>query len=299
MMSRMASHGTRLFTPTLCIERGTMKITTIKLLALALAITVCAGGALLLLPNPSHAQVVCPATGDTGDADADGFTNDQECTGIGLGGGGSVPLCVGAAARNSCVDPNSKDVFVIVAPAGGSLLGANPLEILNRTGTGSLGIAIHQITDTDAPSRQVTTSQNAIRIAESLDTADITTGICNQGTPNDADGCVVYTQRIVNFLNSKCPAAVVCQINGLAGQQQVATIISAYIKNTIAHEAAHSMALGATYDSRFGGNHYQTGTNVVMDQSVYYTSKGKNPVVRTFFLPGNFAAADPPAAKLR
>ena len=296
MMSRMTSHITKSFTPTLCIERGTMKITTIKLLAFALAITVGAGGTLLLLPDHSHAAVTCPST-STNDADGDGFTDAEECSGITLLDGVTVTSCVAGVDRNSCLDPNSKDVFVIVVPAAGStLLGADPLRILkgtNVTGT-KLGLAIHQITEGQTTDRRVNGSQNAIRITESLDTADVTTGICNQGTPNGLDGCVVYTQRIVNFVNSKCPAGVTCLISP-ATSGTAAAVISTFIQNTIAHEASHSLSVTATYNSRYGGNHYQTGTNVVMDQSVYYTVKGTK---ATFFLPGAYATADPSAVKL-
>ena len=271
-----------------------MKITQLKLLAFAMAITVGAGGALLLLPDHSHAAVVCTPLPGAGDADADGLLDAEECSGI-LG----VPVCTAGVARNSCLDPNSKDVFVIVVPAttGTSLLGPDPLAILNGANVNGtkLGIAIHKITDIQAPTdRLVTSTQRAIRITESLDTTDVTTGICNQGTPNGLDGCVVYTQRIVNFVNSKCPTGVTCLISP-ATSGTAAAVISTFIQNTIAHEASHSMALTATYNSRYGGNHYQTGTNVVMDQSVYYTVKGTK---TTFFIPGAYATADPPAANL-
>jgi len=268
-----------------------MKIITTKLFALALAITVVAGGALLLLPDISHAAVSCPST-SLNDTDGDGFTDAQECNGI-----LSVSHCDVGVDRNSCLDPNSKDVFVIVVPAttGPSLLGPDPLAILKGTGINGtkLGVSIHQITDAQAPNRLVTLTQHAVRITENLDTTDVVTGICNQGTPNGLDGCVVYTQRIVNFVNSKCPAGVPCLTS--SGTSGVAAVISTFIQNTIAHEASHSMGVTATYNSRYGGNHYQTGTNVVMDQSVYYTTKGGK---TTFFIPGVYALADPPAVKL-
>ena len=91
---------------------------------------------------------------------------------------------------------------------------------------------------------------------------------------------------------------IACLINPSTTALLVNTVISTFIKNTIAHEASHSMALAPKYDSRYGGNHYQTGTNVVMDQSVYYTT-GKNPASTKFYLPGVYATADPPAAKLK
>ena len=286
-----------------------MKITTIKLLAFALAITLVVGGALLLLPDHSHAQVVCPST-STNDFDADGLLDLEECNGITLLDNAVVTgllQCPAGANRNSCLDPNSKDVFVILVKPNGSVIDSimsqqDPLEILKGTGVNGtkLSIGIHGITAgqarmTDDPvtDRLVTSTQKAIRISESLNTDDITTGICNQGTPMGEDGCVVYTQRIVNFVTSKCSGS--CYI-GASGPLPINTVISTFIKNTIAHEASHSMALTATYNNRFGGNHYQTGTNVVMDQSVYYTTKGTK---TTFFIPGAYANADPSAVKLR
>lgn len=293
MMSRMASHVTKSFTPTLCIERGTMKITQLTLVRLALLMSMVFGGALLILPDTSQAQVVCPTT-STLDADADGFTDAQECSGSGILG---VLPCAAGVDRNSCLDPNSKDVFVIVVPdtTGPSLLGQNPLGVLKTTaGITGLGIGIHQITEGQTTNRVVLGPQKAIRITESLDTSDVATGVCNQGTPNGLDGCIVFTQVISNFVNSKCPTGVPCLISP-STTGTVAAVISTYIQNTIAHEASHSMAVTAKYISRFGGNHYQTGTNVVMDQSVYYTTRGGK---TTFFIPGAYATADPPAVTL-
>lgn len=272
-----------------------MKITTIRLLALALAISVCAGGALLLLPNPSHAQVTCPpATGDA-DADADGLTNAEECSGI-----GNFPICSSGLDRNTCMDPNSKDVFIIVAPVSGGWFNTigDLLATLKGTGAGKLNIAIHEISDAAAPNRQVTSGQHAIRIAESLNTSEPgVLGSCIQGTPNDEDGCVVYTQRIVNFLNTKCPGTT-CKISPSTTLLTAVQVLPTYIRNSIAHEVSHSMGLGAQYDAEIG-NHYVSGTNVVMDTSVYYVSKGKNPTIRTFNLPGAYAAADPQAVTLK
>ena len=285
-----------------------MKITTIKLLALALAITVVAGGALLLLPGHSHAAVNC-VSGGVADTDCDGFTDAQESSGGGitLRDNSRVEPCSVPPptdfTRNNCLDPNSKDVFIILAKtASGSVIdarfpaGQDPLEILKRTGAGSLGIAIHGITPAQAASNRVVIgSQKAIKITENLTTNGSTTGICTQGSPNGTDGCVVYTQKIVNVVTAACPSGTQCLVNGSA-ENTVDAVILTYLKNTIAHEASHSMKLAPTYNANFGGNHYQIGTNVVMDQSVYYTTvSGRT----TFFLPGTYTNPDIAGATLR
>ena len=55
----------------------------------------------------------------------------------------------------------------------------------------------------------------------------------------------------------------------------------------------HVAALTALYDSRFGGNHYATGSGVVMDQSVVYNSKRK-----TFTIYDDYATGDNPCLLL-
>lgn len=281
-----------------------MKITQLKLLAVALTITVVAGGALLLLPDHSHAAVNCASAG-TGDTDRDGFSDAAECSGITLLGNTTVPHCSVPpptdVTRNNCLDPDSKDVFIILVKPANSVInarlgGQDPLEILKRAGSGSLGIAIHQILPENATStRVVLGTQKAIRITENLSTSGSVTGICSQGSPNGPDACVVYTQKIVNVVTAACPSGTQCLVNGSA-TNSVDTVISTYIKNTIAHEASHSMRLAPVYNSNFGGNHYQIGTNVVMDQSVYYTTGGGR---TTFFLPGTYTAPDVAGAALQ
>src|SRR5215475_11766676 len=66
------------------------------------------------------------------DSDNDGFTDAQECSGITTIGGATFPRCVAGLARDQCVDPDSKDLFVIFAPASsGSLLTALPNPFRN------------------------------------------------------------------------------------------------------------------------------------------------------------------------
>jgi hypothetical protein len=291
-----------------------------QLCVLVLAVAL---GGLLLMPGPSEA-VTCPTT-STADADLDGFTDAQECNGITTLGVTplSVPSCTVAdlqdpALRKNCLDPNSKDLFVILVKAASSNLDAylgttDPLAVLRKTlQEGGLGITIHQITNDNAvntPSstttdRRVvattnaTTFQKALRITESLATSQTATGTCTQGTPNKLDRCIVYTQKIVNVVNGTC-AGKTCVLSpvGLAlNADPVGNVIANYFQDTIAHELSHSLSLAPTYNKNLGGNHYKTGTNVVMDQSVYYSVAGSTV---TWFLPNIYATADPTRAILK
>src|SRR5688572_26641159 len=130
-----------------------------------------------------------------GDADGDGLTDFQECSGIVTPGQTplTVPSCfvpgpivtIAAADRSTCLDPDSKDLFVIYKPATtGSLLGGVPRPFDNATITGTnisvaftglsaLGVTVHQITEAQAGTgtadRSVTSTQKAIKVTESLD----------------------------------------------------------------------------------------------------------------------------------
>jgi len=230
------------------------------------------------------------------DADNDGFTDVQESTPIILHDNSTFPSCVGGGyQRANCLDPASKDLFVIVVPAMSTLIPANPLEFVSRNQTsGGLGIATHEIDQGQAgPDREIAGTQKAVRISESLDTSnDIILGISQYGTPNGPDLATVYTQRIKNHIMSVCGSSFgtsKCADNtGVSSQ----ALIDKYIKHTIAHEAAHMLTLTTTYNDRLGGHHYKTGTNVILDQSVYY--KGT-----TFYIGTTFTSADKSGAALK
>ena len=303
-----------------------MKTTLNKMTQLSLLVVAVAAGALLLAPAPAQAVVTCP-TASTADLDLDGFTDTQECAGITTLGITplAVPSCTAAqiadqVQRATCLDPNSKDLFVILVKAAGSNLDrylgtADPLAVLRKTlDQRGLGITVHQITNDQAvntptntttdrrvvATTSATTFQKALRITENLATSQTATGVCTQGTPNKLDRCTVYSQKIVELVSRTCTGKT-CALSppGAAlNADPVGNVIANYFQDTIAHELSHSLSLSPTYDSKLGGNHYVTGANTVMDQSVYYTNTA---TTATFFLPNVYAIndVDARAAKLK
>lgn len=279
---------------------------------LAVAITV---GGVLLLPAPSRALQNC-----AGDRDCDGLTDAQESAtftltngmttvplGVGEVAGTSVPTCTATDLgnpnlRRQCLDPATKDLFVILnKPATGSNINtylgtADPLAVLRKNvdPQGGLGIAIHQVTDTTAKDRKVTTTQKAIRITESLSTTNtgIANGSSSQGTPNGTDLATVWTQKIVNLVNGICAGktCVLSPAGSVIDVDEKRNVIANYIQDTIAHEASHVMYLTTENKPEIGGNHYITGTNTVMDQTVWYDNT-TNPVI--WYLPNIYAKPDP------
>jgi len=252
--------------------------------------------ALIIVPKQATAQVaqvVCP-TSSTGDYDRDGFTDAQECAGIILIDGNTlpdgqraVPPCKQGAARSDCVDPNSRDAFAIVTRASPTRIPLEPYKFTSALPSlGGLGITIHEI-NTSRTDRVLTNQiadgsigavpwpQLAARLRESLDTSDVILGSANQGIA--LDSATVFTLRIANFVNSVCVAGLACVDSNFAvnGVDTAPEVIDLYIRHTIAHElGGHILTLAPVYNSRFGGNHYQSGTNVVMEQSLKYTKKG-------------------------
>ena len=248
---------------------------------------------LITLPSSAWA-VSCPPPDLTTDTDKDGFTDAQECNGIMTLGTTpkffppcGVPVSGVLPHREDCVDPNSKDVFVIYNPAAaGSLLTALPnpfaalefscgasswcgaLGVVRFTGLSTLGITVHQLTTTQAATTRLVTAvstQKAVRVSESLDVSSVDIlGNCQWGLPTGLDSCAVYTQRAMNFINSKCNLAQ----DTTTDRNQV---FLAYATFLVIHEAGHSLGgLAAKYDAAFGGYHYPTTSGFVMSQAAQY-----------------------------
>jgi len=269
---------------------------------------------LAMLPMEVEA-VVCP-TPSTADFDGDGFTDAQECAGITLNLGTAaavtIPTCAPTPAnRSACMDPNSKDVFVIMVPASGTLIPADPYKFITAAqSAGGLGITVHEITAAQAATDRKVTKQNsdgtagsnpwpqlAARIQESknVTAGETALGSCNQGIILDL--CTVFTQRIVNFVNSVCVAGTTC-VDGLdAGITGNAAVITHYIRHTIAHElGGHGFKLAPDYNASFGGNHNQAGSKVMMEQNVTYSKKGTKV---TWYISTAYTSTDKAAARLQ
>jgi hypothetical protein len=268
------------------------------------------------------AAVVCSevlSAADTGaDSDGDGFTDAQECAGITTVGTSPVtlPWCGStvdgvAPSRDRCMDPDSKDLFVIFAPAtsGPSLLpqdfnafGVVSAYGITFTGLNALGLAVHPLKPIEAGLDRVVTgavlnlpAQKAVRIAESLDASGAVLGYCQWGSPMDLDGCTVFTLRTQNFIASACGSAEIQTPGRVVSDAD--NVLRAYSTYLILHETGHSLGgLTGEYNSRFGGYHYKAGSALVMEQAVTYTVKGGK---CTFYISPDWnQTLDPPAVRL-
>lgn len=299
-----------------CMTSGTGR----RLIALAALLVVLGVG---LQPDQAWA-VVCSdvlAAADTGaDTDQDGFTDHQECSGITTVGTVQVPFpwCGSTnsdgtfPSRDRCVDPDSRDLFVIFAPASSapSLLPQDfaafgPVTAYGITfrGLSGLGLTVHQLNPSEAALNRTVTgavlslpAQKAVRVAESLDASGTILGNCQWGTPLGLDGCVVYTQRTKEFIASTCGSATIQTPGGAVSDAE--NVLRAYSTYLILHETGHSLGgLTAEYNSRFGGYHYKAGSALVMEQAVTYTVKGGK---CTFYISPEWnQTLDPPAVRLK
>jgi hypothetical protein len=277
----------------------------------------------ILLPGEAHAVVNCAplqvlGAVDTGaDSDADGFTDFQECNGISTVGTNPVEFkwCGSTVngvppTRDRCLDPDSRDLFVILARASASVFpeGFNaflPVTFygVNFTGLNALGLAVHQLNsdqaDLDrfvAPVAPLVTRPKAVRVSESLDANGTILGNCQWGTPLGLDGCVIYTQRAQNFIASTCGSASIQTPAGAPSTLE--QVVLAYSTYLVLHESGHSLGgLTGDYNSRFGGYHYKPGAGLVMEQAVTYTVKGGK---CTFYISPNWnVTLDPPQVRLQ
>ena len=285
--------------------------------------------------SPAYAQapVVCTdaiAAGPTlADADQDGFTDFEECSGITTVGTTPVvfPWCGLANSdgvlptRDRCMDPNSRDLFAILEPAPtGSLLPAvqspgsttpyNPFQPftaygINFTGLSALGLAVHKLNLAEAASDRTVLGavtslglsvRKAIKVAESVDLNGTILGNCQYGTPSGLDGCVIFTRRTQNFIASSCGSAAIQTPAGAPSDAQ--QVLWAYSTFLALHEAGHSLGgLTGEYNSRTGGYHYKVGAGLVMDQAVTYTLK--NNICKFYLSPNWNLTLDPPAVRLK
>jgi hypothetical protein len=243
------------------------------------------------LPGNAWAVVDCSTVSptSTADSDGDGLSDYVEChpelfTFAGSAGGFLNTLFTTCGTnppdRKSCLDPNTKDGFLVYVPAASGSLFPAPSATEVYNGFFPLGVTVHLIgANLIAADRTVVLNQLAksVKAAESLDINGTILGNCTWGTPRGTDGCVVYTQRILSFINSKCTTTKTsCPTSDTS-----TTCVSFrnYAKRTVFHEGAHSFGgLASTYDASAGGYHYpppnKAANATVMDQYVTVSGSG-------------------------
>ncbi len=264
--------------------------------------------AILLAQTPVRAfdcaTVTCGVTANTPtDSDADGFTDYEECCGITLADGSHFK---GFKEGGECLDPNKKDVFVILIPATPSNLPLDPLQLVK-----TLPINIHLIQPSQAtsnlndytldrivsPSSALTPKQKAVRITEDLTPYNQENnpllGKSGEGTLIGPDSTLIFTERTKGYLTS-------IYLKAGAGTPPQ-DVLDKYYRHIIAHEFGHSIrplapVSQADYVS-FGGYHYKTQTtynktNVIMDQYVTCKASGGtfNCLIGTIYTPADIAA---------
>lgn len=260
---------------------------------------------LLFLPAFAGAATVA-------DADTDGLSDTEETNGISLppasptvtfpGCGGTVPAP--GSARNLCLDKVTKDLFVIFTPlASDSSMPTfdDALESVWRPkASGGLEIATHRILATQVKTapRNVTATQKAVKVSESSNVTSTTVlGTSTYGTPNGTNNVIVYTKRIQAFIDSVCTSGITSCTDSSGQATDKAAVAIRYIKHTIAHEVGHDVSLTRTSNAAYGGYHYATGTNTVMEQSVYKEYPTTSSV--KFFVSDTFTATDQGGSRLK
>jgi len=294
--------------------RCTKPSAAVALLGAVLILTSVVG----MLPNQAWATHVCAdaASFPSRDTDGDGLTDLQECNAQGITTAGSKNVAAtfpkwdgNPATRQNSVDPDTKDVFIILVTAGTSSLldqaaGGSGLFFQNQfipmlPSFSPLGVTAHALRPTQVNSDRTFVSkpspspQKAIRVAESLDANGSILGSCTWGTPLNLDGCAVFTQRIYNHITSVCTSAG--DPNLTTKRTQFLIDISLW---AIRHEAGHVHGgLAGSYVAKDGGYHYPCGSGTTMEQCLSYSTTGG---VCNWTIPSGWnTTLDPPSVHLK
>jgi hypothetical protein len=276
-------------------------------------------GVLVSLPlyADAAAAVNCGNASPTRDADGDGISDAVECNATGVLTAGSpgarFPVCAAGTSSPSCLNPNSKDLFVIVVRAANSTVPTNPFEFVSNATTGGLtgtglGLNIHEIANNNAiisggtddrlvfPASGSFPATYAVRVTEN--TADLSTGAilgqATNGTPATTGRIVVWPVRILQHVNEVRAAA------GLAAVTATHASVVKYIKQVIAHEMGHVMGpmanVDATTASLYGGKHYAPTPGLIMSQ---YVTTDEILNLNNVTFPDDFTSGDLSALKLK
>ncbi len=264
------------------------------------------GGVLLLLAGPAAAPppggggggggggVDCSLFPADKDVDRDGFTDREECLGLGTGAAFSFPGCeTTASAAPNCLHRTLPDVFVLLDKATGSAFdeafgGLGPIPPGQEfafaeaaQSAGGLGIHVHVLPEntsflTSRP-RGVTARQSAIRVTENRterfprDSAGTLVcisdppplGIAQLGNANEFGSAEVFSQLIFDRVDC---------VGGLTAAQKNEKKRT-HLLNTLNHELGHVLRLAPDPN----GHHYATTSGCIMALAVETCSKGSCP----------------------
>jgi hypothetical protein len=258
------------------MERSMLR-TTMTLLGLLLGLTLTSGVAWADACDPGQAA---------NDADQDGLTNAEECppglVADGVNASLTIPSCRDSGPP--CLDPDRKDLFVVVVKDSSNTFGRSALDepahavalgdlfapMEASSSGGGLDLQVHVVTSTPSLPlclRCVTPQQAAIAINENRDERANDCprnpppwGETDWGNANEFGTGIVYTQRILDGIDCFLASA-----SGLDGDQ----LKQAQLVNSFNHEAAHLMRL-AEEDDRKVGHHYAQGSNCFVDVAPVY-----------------------------
>lgn len=225
------------------------------------------------------------------DTDLDGIDDGEEVAGVTFNGY-TYAACTGTPAagtpRNSCVSPQSKDIFVylVTEPNGflqryGLVSGTNPADvsvlfkfltgpidpIITTTLTGkvlALNVGVHvAVVNTKPANRAVgNLGQKAVVMVVDEALEAWAFGSTTQGTPSDTGESTIWPAYIKDYLTRY-----------VFGGVDVPSVWTAYIQQTAAHELSHAAALTANYDSKLRQYHYASGNGTVMDDKMVCSSR--------------------------
>lgn len=227
----------------------------------------------------------------------------------------AAALVPGALSRQNCVDPNTPDLFVIlVRPASNSVLVAMGLDptataaaprnrlpmlefVSNSKAVGGLGLALHRLTTTRTDRRVMpvvagASAQKAIKFTENLTIGNLV-GFCQWGTPNSPSTggqCTIYTAKVRAVVQAACGTGVACNLSGTdAAVDGVDAVVTKYIKQAFAHEAAHAMLRTNSDVVEVPQHHLAAESNVITEEFEVF-KVAANGV--TFYISDDFSSSD-------
>ena len=151
--------------------------------------------------------------------------------------------------------------------------------------------------------------QKGVRITECIDASSTSpVGSAGWGTPNGPDNALIYTQRIVNYVNSLIGSSTQLTfstfVNG-AWSTPSTTNANALITKTIEFylgmEIGHAVELTPTVEgirTTSYGYHHAPGTGSNMDQTVTNKLSTKSGSGNTFYIPSLYNSGDQSNFKL-